>query len=195
MPTSRKQPSDGSRAVRRPRLAVDMDEVIADSFTTQWQWYRDCHGYDWDPATLANCDLRKLAAPEHVQQMEDLLHRGSVFGTFEVVPGSQRALEQLSRTHDVFIATAAMEYPASCAAKFQWLQTHFPFIAPSQIVFCGDKSILNVDWLLDDNTRNFRSLAGQGVLFSAPHNGTESWTPRVSGWQEAYDFFRDQFGA
>ncbi|HKO47721.1 MAG TPA: hypothetical protein VJV79_08355 [Polyangiaceae bacterium] len=169
-----------------------MDHVIADAFSAQWQWYRDYHGYHWEPATLAQCDLRKLASAEHVQQMEELLHEGELFGTFDVVPGSQTALERLARTHDLFIATAAMEYPASCAAKFQWLRKHFPFIAPSQIVFCGDKSILNVDWLLDDNTRNFRGLTGRGVLFSAPHNGAESWAPRVTGWQEAFDFFRSQ---
>lgn len=169
-----------------------MDEVIADAFTTQWHWYRDRHGYDWDPATVVHSDLRKLASPEHVQQMEELLHLGSVFGTFAVVPGSQTALAELAKTYDVFIATAAMEYPASCAAKFQWLQTHFPFIPPSQIVFCGDKSILNVDWLLDDNVRNFRGLAGRGVLFSAPHNRAEPWHLRVTGWDEAYEFFQNQ---
>jgi 5'(3')-deoxyribonucleotidase len=174
----------------KPRLAVDMDEVVADAFGAIWRWYRERHGYDWSAAMLEGRRFEELAEPTHVQQMEDLLQQGEVFGSFDVMPGSQRALEQLSSTYDVFIATAAMEYPASCAAKFRWLRAHFPFIRPLNIVFCGDKSILDVEFLLDDNVRHFDRLSGQGVLFSAPHNASAVWSPRVSGWDEALTFFQ-----
>ena len=53
--------------------------------------------------------------------------------------GSQEALLELSRQHDIFITSAAMEVPSSFADKFAWLDRNFPFIPPSQIVFCGDK--------------------------------------------------------
>ena len=63
-----------------------------------------------------------------------------------------------------------MEVPTSFTAKYNWLGRHFPFIPPSHIVFCGDKSILRADFLIDDNPRQLRRFQGQGILFEAPHN-------------------------
>ena len=62
----------------------------------------------------------------------------------------------------MFIATAAMEVPTSFTAKYEWLGRHFPFISPSNVVFCGDKSILRADFLIDDNPRQLRRFVGQG---------------------------------
>ena len=84
----------------------------------------------------------------------------------------------------VFIATAAMEFPNSFLDKYQWLQRHFPFIEWRNFVFCGDKSILNADYLIDDNAYNFDGFRGQGLLFDAPHNALETRYRRVHSWQE-----------
>lgn len=165
-----------------------MDEVIADAFTAQWEWYRRTHHYDWPVESLGGKHFSDLAHPDHVAMMEELLHQGDFFGTFGVMPGSQKALEQLSSRFEIFITTAAMEYPASCAAKFAWLREHFPFISPINIVFCGDKSILAADILIDDNVRHFKRFQGQGVLFSAPHNLAVDWPVRVADWGDALSF-------
>jgi 5'(3')-deoxyribonucleotidase len=96
---------------------------------------------------------------------------------------------ELAQAHEVFIATAAMEYPGSFAAKFRWLSEHFPFIRPGQIVFCGDKSILSADYLIDDNDRHFPRFRGQGILFSAPHNLNVTGYPRANGWVDVERMF------
>jgi hypothetical protein len=41
------------------------------------------------------------------------------------------------------IVSAAMEVPNSFAAKYAWLQKHFPFVPAIHFVFCGDKTIVN----------------------------------------------------
>jgi 5'(3')-deoxyribonucleotidase len=50
-------------------------------------------------------------------------------------------------------------------------------------VFCGDKSILNADYLIDDNGYNFDGFRGEGLLFDAPHNAHETRGRRVHSWQ------------
>ena len=77
-----------------------------------------------------------------------------------------------------------MEIPESFAAKYRWLRRHFPFIPASNIVFCGDKGIIEADYLVDDEARHFRKFRGAGILFSAPHNLDEKDYERVSNWQE-----------
>ena len=176
----------------RTRIAVDMDDVIACASEAERIWFASRHGYEWTDATLHGRRFAELVEADHLRLFEEMLHEGAFFGGLSVMPGSQAALASLSERYEIFITTAAMEYPASCAFKYTWLREHFPFVAPSQIVFCGDKSIIHADYLVDDNVRHFQRFSGRGILFSAPHNGTTEWPARVSGWTEALAFFADR---
>jgi 5'(3')-deoxyribonucleotidase len=162
-----------------------MDEVIADAHGMHATWLTDTYGYDWSLTDLRGTSLRSLASAEHNDAWEEKLQQGDVFEAFDLMPGSRAALAALMERFDVFITTAAMEVPASCSAKFAWLRQHFPFISPMNIVFCGDKSIIAADLLVDDNVRHFARFKGQGVLFSAPHNLAVDWPMRVSDWEDA----------
>ena len=155
---------------RKPRIAIDMDEVIADAHAEHAAWYAKHFGYDFSDTEIEKSSLRSLVSQEHHEKLEERLHRGEGFADYAVISGSQTALSKLSNKFDIFITTAAMEYPSSCAPKFSWLRTNFPSISPMNIVFCGDKSILATDYLVDDNVKHFEHFQGRGVLFSAPHN-------------------------
>jgi 5'(3')-deoxyribonucleotidase len=166
------------------RIAVDMDEVLADTLAGELEWLRSEYGYQITPEQTAGHPLTDLVHEKHQRRLEEILLEGSFFANLPVMNGSQQVMQELTERHEVFIATAAMEYPGSFAAKFQWLTKYFPFIPPSNIVFCGDKSILSADYLIDDNDRHFRCFRGQGILFTAPHNLNVSGYPRVNGWVE-----------
>ena len=74
-------------------------------------------------------------------------------------------------------------------AKFEWMHEHFPFIPDSHLVFCGDKSILNADFLIDDRARHFRRFKGEGILFSSPHNALVTAYRRVDNWLDVEKMF------
>ena len=169
-----------------------MDEVIADAFAAQRAWLQVTYGYSWNEEHILGRSIKQLVEPDHYEKLEDVLHEGHFFRDLSVMPGAQDALKHLSKKFEIYITTAAMEFPASCAAKFEWLNEHFSFISPQNIVFCGDKSILDADFLIDDNIRHFSRFRGQGVLFSAPHNRTIPWTPRVDNWPEVIAFLEQR---
>jgi 5'-nucleotidase len=171
------------------RIAVDMDEVLADTLAVELEWLHKEYGHQLTLELLSERPLTDLVPEEHYRRLEEILTEGSFFADLPVMEGSQLGMLQLTEKHEVFIATAAMEYPGSFAAKFQWLARHFPFIPPSHIVFCGDKSILSADYLIDDNDRHFHRFRGQGVLFTAPHNLNVTGYPRVNGWAEVNRMF------
>jgi len=56
-------------------------------------------------------------------------------------------------------------------------------------VFCSNKSILNADYLIDDNARHFEHFRGEGLLFSAPHNKHVTGFRRVESWLEIERMF------
>lgn len=106
-----------------------------------------------------------------------------------MIEDSQQVIRELSERYEIFITTAALEYPTSFTAKYEWLQEHFSFIPWTNIVFCGDKSIIAADYLLDDNVRHFRRFRGEGIIFTAPHNVHELGYRRVDTWQDVRAMF------
>jgi 5'(3')-deoxyribonucleotidase len=168
-----------------------MDEVLADTLAAQIEWFRERFGYTFSKPALAGRELKNSVAARHWAVRAACLEVGAFFGGLPVMEGSQRAVEEMARDYDVFVASAAMEYPASCAYKFAWLRRHFPAIRPDHIVFCGEKSIVAAEFLIDDRCRHFPQFAGQGVLFSAPHNvGAAGW-PRLANWEHAREVLRN----
>ncbi|HWY68614.1 MAG TPA: SemiSWEET family transporter [Terriglobales bacterium] len=169
---------------RRLRIAVDMDEVIADALTRHLSLYNGATGENLTPELIREVGLEAAVPPKHRAVFEGLPHEDGFFDNLEVIPNSQRSLQMLSSEFDIFITTAAMEVPRSFDAKFRWLREHFPFIPTSNIVFCGDKEIIDADYLIDDRSRHFARFRGTGILFTAPHNAREGARLRANDWDE-----------
>ena len=135
--------------------------------------------------------LWDVIASEHHSVVEGYLRSDDFFENLAVMPESQRVMRLLQQRYDVFIATAAMEVPASFHQKYRWLEKHFPYISPSHIVYCGDKSILNADYLIDDNPRQLQRFRGEGILFTSPHNIAVKGFRRVNDWLDVEKLFLD----
>ena len=171
--TLKQCPGRGLRRSVLKRIAVDMDEVMADAVAEHLLRYNRDHNEQLTKADLVGKWLWDVVDIERHPALESYLASEDFFEVLEVMPEAQRVMEALHAKYEVFIATAAMEVPTSFTAKFRWLERHFPFISPTHIVFCGDKSILRADYLIDDNPRQLRRFGGEGILYSSPHNVNE----------------------
>ncbi len=166
-----------------------MDEVIADAVAEHLLRYNRDHDDTITKDDLHGKWLWDVVSVDRHPALEEYLRSEDFFAVLEVMPESQRVLKALQQRYEVFIATAAMEVPTSFAAKFKWLERHFPFIPSSHIVFCGDKGILRADYLIDDNPRQLRRFAGEGILYAAPHNVNVKGFKRVKDWLEVEALF------
>jgi 5'(3')-deoxyribonucleotidase len=174
----------------RLRIAIDMDEVMADALAEHVRRYNTAFGTRLVAADLPGA-LEDSVPPAHRDALDAMLD-ASFFEDLEVMPDCQDVVRELAARHEVFIATAAMDVPCSFDAKYRWLQRHFPFIPASHIVFCGDKSVIDADYLIDDRARHFARFKGRPLLFSAPHNRNETRYPRVSSWSDVRDVFAER---
>src|SRR4051794_19919335 len=165
-----------------------MDEVMADALSEHVRRYNSAFGADIAITDLTGRHLEECVPPEHRQAAESMFD-ASFFEDLALFPDCRDVIKELSERHEVFIVSAAMDVPLSFDAKYRWLRRHFPFIPPSNLVFCGDKSIIDADYLIDDRARHFQRFKGRPVLFSAPHNAAESRYPRVNSWAEVREFF------
>ncbi|HET7104592.1 MAG TPA: 5'-3'-deoxyribonucleotidase [Terracidiphilus sp.] len=171
------------------RICIDMDEVIADTLAEHLRRYNQTFDEEVTLDDLAGRGLWEIAPLDRQQQLRAFLDAEDFFEDLPLMPGSQEVLQSLSDRFEIFIATQAMTVPNSLGSKYRWLQRHFPFIPPTHYVFCGNKSILRADYLIDDLPRNLLRFEGHGLLYTAPHNlGAEGFT-RVNNWHEVADFF------
>ena len=171
----------------RISIAVDMDGVLADTESHFIHYYETESGQKVDRQTL-------LGIPEH-QSLPDktavhrYVHSEGFFRTLPLIPGSVSAVKSLMEDFDVFIVSAAMEFPLSLFEKKCWLEEHFPFVSWKNIVFCGDKSIIKTDYLIDDHLKNLDHFSGIPLMFTASHNVYAERHHRLNNWKEILLYF------
>lgn len=173
------------------RIAVDMDDVIADTTNRYLELYNQ--EFATAPEPLGRTPLQELAPEPHLQKLQSYLSDPRFFTSLKAVADSVRVVCRLSQQFEVFIATAAMHYPESFGSRFDWLRTHFPFVPPKHIVFCGDKGILNADYLIDDNVWQLGRFRGEPILFTTPYNLNAEGFRRVRNWREVEELFFPQY--
>jgi 5'(3')-deoxyribonucleotidase len=173
-----------------------MDEVIADTLSEHLRRYNEKFEESIRADELWGKGLWDVVSHDRQEDLRAFLDADDFFADLPVIPDAQQVLRDLSTRFEVFIATQAMSVPNSFGPKYRWLQRHFSFLPPSHYVFCGDKSILYADYLIDDMPRNLLRFRGTGILYSAPHNlgvncGAEGFV-RVANWQEVAAYFADK---
>lgn len=172
--------------MNKKRIAIDMDEVMADVKPKFLALYEQEFGIRLQPEDYWG---KKIYQIGNAARIRDFLHDKGFFADLPVIPGSKEVIRELMERYDVYITTAAMEFRASFEDKFDWLMEHFPFIHWKNIVFCGDKSIINADYMIDDHAFNLRTFSGTGLLYTASHNIDETDFIRVNNWTEVKEFF------
>lgn len=171
------------------RICVDMDEVMADTLSEHLRRYNTEFDEAITPADLVGKGIWEIAPIDRQKQLRAFLDAEDFFEDLPLIPGAQEVLNDLSARFEIFIATQAMTVPNSLGPKYRWLQRHFASIPPTHYVFCGNKSILRADFLIDDLPRNLDRFEGQGLLYTAPHNMIATAYTRVDNWEAVAAYF------
>jgi len=166
-----------------------MDEVMADTLAEHLRRYNQAFDEEVKVDDLVGKGLWEITPLDRQQQLRAFLDAEDFFEDLPLMPDSQQVLKDLSARFEIYIATQAMAVPNSLGPKYRWLQRHFSFIPPTHYVFCGNKSILRADYLIDDLPRNLQRFEGQVLLYSAPHNLTATGFVRMNNWQDVADYF------
>ena len=171
------------------RIAIDMDEVMADTMGRCLDLYNADFNLKLTQEHFRGRPIFEVIDVEHRSHVREYFQQEEFFSSIALMAGSQDVVRDLSARYEVFVATAAMDVPCSFTAKFHWLREHFPFIPTSHIVFCGDKSIIAADFLIDDNIRHLSNFRGEGIIFTSPHNVNETRFRRVNSWHDVRKMF------
>lgn len=172
----------------RKKIAIDMDEVLADTLGAIIDGVNERANLGITVESL-NGQKLKHVIPEHDGLVTEILREPGFFRHLKVMPNAQEVVEKLNEHYDIYIATAAMDVPTSFHDKYEWLLEHFPFLDPQHFVFCGRKNIINADYLIDDNPRQLAIFEGESIMYTAVHNMNHHEYKRVNGWKDVEALF------
>jgi 5'(3')-deoxyribonucleotidase len=173
----------------KKRIALDMDEVIVDIYSRFISLYEERYQIKPNPEEYAG---RKFYELKGAGNFRDFLHEPGFFADLPIFEGAAEVVHWLHIHFDLFIVTAAQEFPNSLKDKYVWLQKYLPFISWKQYVFCGDKSMILADYMIDDHVHNLATFKGVGLLFSAPHNIHENGFIRLENWTAVKLYFEKE---
>jgi 5'(3')-deoxyribonucleotidase len=170
-------------------MIIDMDEVIADPMGAMIDWYVREYGGTVDLGKM-QAGSWSLGFPEtHRHLIRERLHQPGFFRHLPVMPDSIDVLGALNGKYELFIVSAATEFPNSLKDKHDWLLEHFPFLGWRQLVLCGDKRLITGDHMIDDHVRNLEYFPGHRWLYSSPHNLSVTGYDRILDWKHAAQLF------
>ena len=154
------------------RITLDMDDVLADTegklidFALQeFKTTHSRHEFRQKP-------MHELLHAKQLKKVDAYINQPGFFADIPVMEDAQDVVT-----------------PNSFREKYDWLQKHFPCIPWTNYVFCGHKSIISSDYLIDNRVNNLLAFQGKPILYSAPHNLKENNFQRVSNWAEIADLF------
>jgi 5'-nucleotidase len=170
------------------RIIIDMDEVIADPMGEMIRWYNDQYGSEPDKARMIGSWVKGFPE-EHQPMIMERIKSPGFFRHLPVMEDAVDVLRRLNERYEVFIVSAAMEFPNSLKDKYDWLMEHFPFFTWKQMALTGSKDLVFGDFMIDDHVKNLKNFKGKPYLYTSAHNLTVTGYDRINSWKEAADIF------
>lgn len=152
------------------RIALDCDDVLNNLNEVVCKVFNEENRTNLTEDTFTAYDIYKCLPFEVAEKYAALWKREDIWRSLAPVYHSQWGAKKLvDDGFDIYITTAT--HWENFPWKVEWLQSYFPFIDESRIICVRDKSILDVDVMIDDNLDNLiGNIRCNRVLLEKPWN-------------------------
>jgi len=142
------------------------------------------------PSQLIEYDITKILPPQYSKLATKLWEVPELYDSTHPIIDSQIYTKILSEQSEVELYVVTVSSPKVIARKFEYIHKNFPWIKQDHIIIMNDKSLLNLDILVDDYYKNLIYGKYHKILFNAPWNYTfnasKNGMVRVDSWAQAY---------
>ena len=151
------------------KIGVDMDDTI-NSLVERWI---EKYNEDYDDNVKIE-DIKSWDIGDYTKAGKDFykyLGDGETFKNLSIKEGAAEVIEKLCENNEVYIVTANTSYNTGvCDDKVNFIKKFMPFFPIKNIIFINNKSLLDLDVLIDDGLHNFEEFKGTRVVFDRPWN-------------------------
>lgn len=180
----------------RKKIGIDLDTTL-NNLMEHWL---DCYNKDYND-NLKQWDtwaVDKHVKPECGVKIFDYLTKPSFFYNLDIKQNAVEVIDFLMLHFDVYIVTAYL--PETCLDKANWVKKSIPNLKLENIIFINNKSLLDLDFLIDDGPHNIESFSPlkEAIIYDMPYNryldydAFQVWD-RVHNWNEIKQLFIDKY--
>ncbi len=166
------------------RILIDMDDVMAQTGLKIMNKVNEHYGTNFTREQLLSDPNVKEEYQQKLLPIRNFLWEKGFFRNIPLMPDAQEVIGKLYEKYEIFIVSAATEFPLSMTEKLEWLEDYFPYIGWTHTVFCGHKWMIRADYIIDDHEKNLEKFEGKCLLFDAMHNQHVTDFQRVNSWKE-----------
>lgn len=151
------------------KIVIDFDDTLFPTSERVIEVYNKRHNTKLDFAQITNYNLYDNFEAEVTDELIELFVEKCVYDSLQPYKGAVRTVKSLiEQGHEVYVATATdvrnMEW------KEELLQKHFPFIPKKNLIRIHNKSLLNVDVMIEDKLENLKSTFAERICFNQHWN-------------------------
>lgn len=168
------------------RIACDIDGCINNLVDKTLEMYNAETGKNIQISDITAYNFYDCLPKDDADGIIRLFQRKDLWDSLSPAHNSQEGLKTLiNRGHKVYLATSTD--PNNFAYKTEWLRAYFPFINMNNVIRIMDKSLLNVDIIIDDCIDNLKKSMCERIVIDHPWNQGRS-TDYAYDIHRAYDF-------
>lgn len=150
-------------------IAIDFDETLFPTMEKVLEIYNERHSSNIELSQITTYSLHESLPSEIADELLSIFIEKDTYDTLQPYKGAVRAVKFLAEQgHEVYVATA------SDTRNMEWkellLQKYFPFIPKNNLIRIYNKSMLNVDVLIEDKLDNLKNTLTERVCFNQPWN-------------------------
>ena len=167
------------------KVGIDIDNTIWDLVSPWLEWYNILYLDDIKYEQINEYNFFGMTTKATKKEMFDILHTPEFWDYVKPFEDSYSALKKFNNEFELYIVTKTSYKTPS--KKFDNFFTYFPFLSEKQLVNTSNKSLLNIDVLIDDYVKNLGNNTKYNFLINTPYNKKYSNYLKVKNLSEAYD--------
>ena len=169
-------------------IGIDLDDVVCDLGNAWILKYNQDYNDNLKKEDILQWDVSKFVKKECGKKVFGYFNDPTLYLNCLEIPNSLNCINILKEQgHNILFISACM--PKTMEAKYEWLKKHNYINSINEFIAIYDKSLINVDILLDDKPETIENFPKKGVLFSQPWNQNYN-LPRVNDWEEFIKFVK-----
>lgn len=173
---------------KKIKVGVDIDGVIWDLVTPWITRFNHLTGDDLSLEDIKTYDLESHIKKGNPNLLYSILKLRVFWNNLEPYTDSVYWLKKFNEEFDLYIITSTSYKTPS--DKFNRFFELFPFLNEKQLIVCHKKSLINVDYMIDDYEKNLQFGTFKKLLRHQPYNSNFPnkmyGIDRVHSLEEAY---------
>lgn len=151
------------------KIAIDFDSTLFPTLEKVLELYNKRHNTNVELSQITSYNFYDNFESAVADEFLELFVEKSVYDNLQPYKGAVKAVKTLiEQGHEIYIATSTdvrnMEW------KEKLLRKHFPFIPKDNLIRIHNKSLLNIDVLVEDNLSNLKSIFADRICFNQSWN-------------------------